>query len=124
MSGLGKFFACIGASILFLGALFHASGVPLVKSQAALLESSFLQAAIEPVWLLSAIHWLVFAVVSCVLVFKRSHHTRIILFILGIAVLADGVLVLCSVGPFIGGAMLCAAGGALLFSALFTRQTS
>lgn len=105
----------IGSALLAVGALFHLTGYVSIPSAPPVdgLEK-FFSAALRALWLFAGLHWLLIATI-CVLAAKsRVRFARLILLCCAVIILADAALLFWFLGPFIGAAILVAAGIAFL----------
>lgn len=105
----------IGSALLAIGALFHLTGfvsIPSADPVGGL--GKFFDAALRALWLFVGLHWLLIATV-CVLAAKSgARFARLILLCCAIIILSDAALLCWFLGPFIGAAILAAAGTAFL----------
>ena len=113
--------ALVGSLILALGAGLHFTGLPLVQKEALGIESPFLKAVIEPVWLFPVIHWAAFALIALLVTVRPSQNSRLILFLIALSVIIDATLTSMKLGPFIGAIMLGLAGVLFLLSSIALR---
>ena len=124
MSWVGKIAAWIGAVALFLGAGFHFTAQDFVRLEAAKLQDPFMKAALEPVWLMSSVHWIAFGLLSVAVTIKPSHHTRIVLLVIAAALITDAVLISNNLGAFAGAIILAFAGLCMLIAAVTVDLTT
>lgn len=105
----------IGSALLAVCALFHLSGYVSIPSANPIGGvGKFFDAALRALWLFAALHWLLIATV-CVLAAKSgARFARLILLICAAIILTDAALLFWFLGPFIGAAILVAAGTAFL----------
>ena len=105
----------IGSALLAVCALFHLSGYVSIPSANPIGGvGKFFDAALRALWLFAALHWLLIATV-CVLAAKSgARFARLILLICAAIILTDAALLFWFLGPFIGSAILVAAGTAFL----------
>lgn len=105
----------IGSALLTIGALFHLTGYVSIPSATPVDGlGKFFDAALRALWLFAGLHWLLIATV-CILAAKSGgRFVRKILVCCAIIILADAALLLWFLGPFIGAAILAAAGTAFL----------
>ena len=105
----------IGSALLTIGALFHLTGyfsIPSANPVDGL--GKFFDAAMHALWLFAGLHWLLIATV-CVLAAKsEGRFVRLILMCCAVIILTDAALLFWFLGPFIGAAILAAAGTAFL----------
>lgn len=120
MKNLSKIPAYLGAIILILVSGFHLTGLGMAKETASTTENPFMKAALEPIWAMPSVHWLVFAVIVVVMNRKPSRHTRMIILLIAVAVIVDAVLIGMKLGPFIGAILLAVSGILIAGSALKT----
>ncbi len=125
MSWLRKAPAWAGSVILLLGAGYHLSALPFAREQAAAgIESAFLRAVSDPLWIMPSAHWAVFAVVAVLAILSPSGLSRWILLLISAAVLADAAMIAAKLGPFIGAIMLGLASALIGLSALLIPRRS
>ncbi len=111
-----------GSALLMLTALFHFTGYfEIPSSQSGAGSSSFFEASLRPLWLFASLHWTLTAAI-CVWVMKAEPRVaRKILLGCAAIVFADAVLLYWFLGPFIGAAILAAAGLLLIVGAYKVR---
>ncbi len=105
----------VGSALLTVGALFHLTGyasIPTADPAGA--PEKFFAAALHALWLFAGLHWLLIATI-CVLAGKSGgRFVRLILLCCASIILIDAALLFWFLGPFIGAAILAAAGTAFL----------
>ena len=107
--------AWIGSALLTIGALFHLTGyvsIPSANPVDGL--GKFFDAALHALWLFAGLHWLLIATVSVFVAKSDGRFVRLILLCCAVSILTDAALLFWFLGPFIGAAILAAAGSAFL----------
>lgn len=108
-----------GSLVLAGTAAFHGSGwsgVAAAVDEAGL--SAFLAAVVKGLWLYASYHWLFVAILAALAVLYPSRLARLVLALSAALLAADAVLLMLSVGPFIGEALLAVAMVAFGFGSL------
>lgn len=105
----------IGSALLAVGALFHLTGYVSIPSAApAGGHGKFFDAALHALWLFAGLHWLLIATVFVLAAKSGGSFVRLILLCCAISILIDAGILFWFLGPFIGAAILAAAGTAFL----------
>jgi len=105
----------IGSALLAVGALFHLTGyvsIPSAPPVGGL--DKFFGAALRALWLFAGLHWLLIATICVVAAKSPARFARLILLCCAVIILTDAALLFWFLGPFIGAAILGAAGIAFL----------
>lgn len=102
-----RYVVWLGSLVLTATAAFHGSawpGVAAAVDEAHL--SPYLVPVVKGLWLYASYHWLFVAILAAVAVRYPSRLARIVLGLAAALLAADLLLVLRSVGPFFGAALL------------------
>ena len=113
-----KITGILGGVAFIATSVFHGINLPLATAAATTAEHSFMQNALEALWLFPSVHWLLFGVAVIWAVWRPNSATRFILILATLAGLADATLIYSHVGVFIGGIFLTIAGALSAIAAL------
>lgn len=108
-------------SILLFAAGFHLTGLPMMSEATQTINNPFLENALEPLWILPAIHWLTFAVLLVWVSVKPTRQSSIIMTLIAASLFTDAILLYVNLGPFIGAIMLTAVSVAILITAALLK---
>ncbi len=110
----------LGSLVLISTAMFHGSGwsgVAAAIDEAGV--SADLATIVKALWLYPSYHWFFIAILAALAVlYHPSRLARLVLVLATALLLADVVLLLLSVGPFIGEALLAVSALAFVFGSL------
>ncbi len=81
-----------------------------------------MQLALEPVWITPSIHWFVFAMIIILSAVKPQRALNPVLALIGVAVIADAILITFHVGFFIGAMLLFVAGVLAILTAVVGKS--
>jgi len=113
---LPRLLALAGSLVLVTTALFHSTGYPGVTAAVERGEvTGQLAKIVGPLWLFPSYHWIFAALVGAMAARFPGTISRVLLGLTAGLLAADAIVILASVGPFLGEALLAVA--ALLFAA-------
>jgi len=124
MSKLAKITGVIGSILLLATAGFHSTALNQA-SEAANAENAHALVAMtfEGIWLMPSITWIIVALLSVWLVFRRSPKSAQTTIVLSLIPLAHAVVILIYTGPFIGAYMLIASSSFILLGSILALKT-
>lgn len=113
-----------GSLILVVTGLFHGSGFGEVSQLVAQSDlEGTLAKAVPGLWLFASYHWIFIAVAATIATAFPSRLARLVLAASALVILADALVLLIFVGPFVGEALLAAAGVAFVLGAVTSKES-
>lgn len=114
----------VGSAVLAATATFHATGYGEVRAAAAAADlPGWIGGAVGGLWLFATMHWLFIAALTVLAASYESRLTGLVLGLSAVVLIADIVLLLVHVGPFIGEVLLAISALAYAIGAIWSGSS-
>ncbi len=114
--------AIIAALLLFFGAIFHLSAVPMLVQEITTIQSAFLKSTFLPIWIMPSQHWITYAVLILILHKNTNKFAKRVLWFIVFSLFFDAAIIFYKLGFFIGNQILLFAAFLTLISTLTPHQ--
>ena len=118
---IGKMTAAAGGLAIIATAAFHLTGLSMVFGADTTALPPMLSAALPVLWATPAIHWIMIGVLSMTAAFLGGRFAKVFLFVSALVLGVDAGLMLATLGPFIGEAMIAFAAVMLIAAGLTAK---
>jgi|GEM_PF-3268295 len=119
---LTQILTCLGSLLLLTIAVFHMTGLVMMRDGIAVMEPGFIKNALPGLWITPSVHWVFIACLAFGLSFYTRNTTSIMLIAFGLMMFVDAAIIYAHVGFFIAEVMLAGAGLLFLISGWMMRR--